>query len=80
MGLCIFGYFYENKKQKVNYAKRDAIILAYKQNKTLKCGNYDVNKTNFDIAEALSSFTSKRGVSDEFKGLVIKMKECKTDE
>ncbi len=57
--IVLFGYFYNVHTQNLREHIID-IQVAFKQGKTLKCGKYDVNYTNFTYSVGTSTFIGKK--------------------
>ncbi|MCZ6103289.1 MAG: hypothetical protein E6258_03745 [Campylobacter ureolyticus] len=74
--IALFGYFFEiNSEEKSS--NLDAIITAFLQGQTIKCGKVDANLTNFDYLPATKSLSAKREAPENFKNLIFDIKDCK---
>ena len=49
-------------------------ILKFRQNKTIKCANFDVNKTNFTLSIGTYTFIAKK--HSPYFGSMVSVSEC----
>jgi uncharacterized membrane protein len=57
-GFVLFAYMYNTYKAHEQEKMYD-IVVKYKQGKTIKCGKYDVNATNFSLSTGTYTFIGK---------------------
>lgn len=76
----IFGgvYFFTLNSQNAQNESTE-LLLAYEQGKSLKCGAFEVNASNFGFEYGTQSFVAKKGAK-EFAGQIISIKECEIKE
>lgn len=70
--FIIFAVLFESKNLKLSDKKQD-LLYAFNQGKTLKCKDFNVSKEHFNYEFGTSSFVAK---SKEFKGLVLDIRKC----
>ncbi len=68
-----FAYIYNYYKQQ-EQEKMLNIVVLYKQGKTIKCGKYDVNQTNFSLSTGTYTFIGKENTP--FYAIMISAYEC----
>ena len=73
--VFIAGWLYTLYNQKTALGERE-IINAFEQGKTLNCGNYKVNNTDFIFVSGTLSFVAKESVK-ELKGVVVDISTCR---
>jgi hypothetical protein len=56
--FVLFAYMY-NSYKKHEQEKMLQIVITYKQGKTIHCGKYDVNATNFSLSTGTYTFIGK---------------------
>lgn len=78
--ILIFGgiFIYESKISSINEQKT-SLLTKFNQGKVLKCGDYEVNKSNFNYEFGTSTFIPKNEFTS-LKGVIINIKDCKVDE
>ena len=74
VGFIAFAYLY-NTYQAKEQEKMYEIVVKYKQGKTIKCGKYDVNSTNFSLSTGTYTFIGKE--KTPFYSIMISAYECK---
>jgi len=73
--VFVAGWLYTLHNQKTALNERE-IINAFEQGKSLTCGNYKVNSTNFIFVNGTLSFVAKESAK-ELKGVVIDISTCR---
>ena len=73
--LVLLGVSYETMKREQNESDR-AIVNAYYQGKTLRCGSLDVSSKTFIFVSGTLSFIPNDKNSDN-RGVVIEISTCK---
>jgi amino acid permease len=68
-------YFYESFQKTSAEHNRD-IVNAYRQGKTLQCGEYKVDKNNFLYVSGTQTFVPKDDAT-AFEGVIIRVSTCK---
>lgn len=68
-----FAYIY-NLYKKNEQEKMLNIVVKYKQGKTIRCGKYDVNKTNFSLSTGTYTFIGKENTP--YYAVMISAYEC----
>ena len=73
VSFIAFAYLY-NTYQAKQQEKMYKIVVKYKQGKTIKCGKYDVNSTNFSLSTGTYTFIGKENTP--FYSIMISAYEC----
>lgn len=78
--IAIFGaVFYYTQSVTSTQNTSLELLQAYEQGKSLKCGAYEVNASNFGFEYGTQSFVAKRGAKD-LQGIIIDVKNCQIKE
>ncbi len=72
--FVLFAYLY-NTIQAKEQERMYEIVTKYKQGKTIQCGNYEVNATNFDLSVGTYTFIGKENTP--YYAIMISAYECK---
>jgi hypothetical protein len=74
LSFLSFAYIY-NTYQDIQREKMLDIVIKYKQGKTVKCKNYDVNSTNFSLSIGTYTFIGKENTP--YYSIMISAYNCK---
>lgn len=74
--VVLFGgvYFFTASEQNAQNTSA-GLLRAFEQGKSLKCGTFEVNASNFGFEYGTQSFVAKKGAK-EVAGQIISIKEC----
>jgi uncharacterized membrane protein len=73
VSFITFAYiynFYQNNQREKMYE----IVVKYKQGKTIKCGRYDINSTNFSLSTGTYTFIGKENTP--YYSIMISAYKC----
>ena len=73
LGFILFAWGYNLYKDKEREKMYD-IVIKYKQGKTIHCGKYDVNQTNFSLSTGTYTFIGKEGTP--YYAMMISAYDC----
>lgn len=78
--VAIFGaaFYYTQATQNTQNTSLE-LLRAYEQGKSLKCGEYEVNSSNFGFEYGTQSFVAKRGAKN-YEGVILDIKKCEIKE
>lgn len=71
--LASIAVYQSNVNNQSEYSR--AIYNAFEQGKTLKCGEYNVNKSRFLYVSGTQNFMPKEN-QEELRGVMINISEC----
>lgn len=76
--ICASVFYYTQGVKNTQNASLE-LLRAYEQGKSLRCGEYEVNASNFGFEYGTQSFVAKRGAKN-YEGVILDIKKCEIKE
>ena len=79
VALICASVFYYTQGVKNTQNESLELLRAYEQGRSLRCGEYEVNASNFGFEYGTQSFVAKRGAKN-YEGVISDIKKCEIKE
>ncbi len=79
VALICASVFYYTQGVKNTQNESLELLRAYEQGRSLRCGEYEVNASNFGFEYGTQSFVAKRGAKN-YEGVILDIKKCEIKE